>query len=304
MRVTLIHNPNAGENDHAGEALRSLVANAGHDVGSYRSMRQAGWEEALANPGDLVVVAGGDGSVGKVFREVAPNDVPVTLLPLGSANNVARSLGIADVEVERLVGGWAGGDLRRFDVCEARAPWGDKGFVESIRGGIFGEVLSRAARIESTDGVGAEGEEKVELGLELLRDVIEGMPALGWQIEVDGIDVSGEFLAVEVMNIGEMGPNLPLAPNADPGDGLLEVVLIGAEDRASLVAYLSERLRDLEPAPPELPRRRGKVIMLGPPVESQLHVDDRFWPDDPDERGEGTAVVTCRWPLPVLVPRV
>ena len=300
MRVTLIHNPTAGDDDHAADHLRSLVAEAGHEV-SYTSMKQPDWQEALENAGDLVVVAGGDGSVGKVFREVATKGTPVTLLPVGSANNIARSLGIPDVEVGRLVRGWEAGEHRRLDVGEATAPWGKTLFVESIGGGIFAEVLARAEGVESA-GIEVEGDEKIDLGVEMLREVIGNIPAHEWRVEVDGEDLSGELLAVEAMNIGQMGPNLPLASHADPGDGLLDVVLVREEDRANLVAYLSQRMRELDPALPGLRRTRGERVVLGPPEQVRLHVDDRL-----EVNGApvvGTVAVSCGPSLTVLVPRV
>ena len=301
MRVTLIHQPSAGDDDHAADALRSTVAAAGHEV-SYTSMKQPGWEEALEDASDLVVVAGGDGSVGKVFREVATKGTSVTLLPFGSANNIAHSLGIPDVEVERLVRGWAGGEHRRLDLGEAIAPWGGTLFVESIGGGIFGEVLARAEGVENA-GLDVDGDEKIELGVEILREVIEDIPACEWRVEVGDDDLSGELLAVEAMNIGQMGPNLPLARQADPGDGLLDVVLIREEDRSNLVAYLSARMRELDPVLPGLRRTRGERVVLEPPGDLRLHADDRFWPAESDARADGTVVVTCGPSLRVLVPR-
>jgi diacylglycerol kinase (ATP) len=302
MRVTLIHNPTAGDDDHAADLLRSVVAEAGHDV-SYTSMKEADWAAALEETSDLVVVAGGDGSVGKVFREVATKGIPVTLLPVGSANNIGRSLGIPDVEVERLVGGWDAGEHVRLDIGEATASWGRTLFVESIGGGIFGEVLARAVGVEDA-GLDVDGDEKVDLGVEMLREVVESIPALEWRVEVDGDDLSGELLAVEAMNIGQMGPNLPLAAQADPGDGLLDVVLIRDEDRSNLVAYLSQRMRELDPALPGLRRARGERVVLGPPEELRLHVDDRLWPAENDAPAGGTVVATCGPSLTVLVPRL
>jgi diacylglycerol kinase (ATP) len=300
MRITLIHNPEAGDDDHAGHALRSLIARAGHEL-TYRSLERRGWREALADPGDLVVVAGGDGSVGKVFKEIATKRVPVTLLPVGSANNIARTVGIADRDVEALVAGWDAGELRRFDLGVATAAWGRELFAESVGGGIFGEVLARAPQAERAAGE-VDGEEKVDLGLELLRDVIAGLPAAPWRIEVDGDVLSGEFLAVEMMNTGELGPNFPLAPDADPGDGLLEVVLVGESERPQLLAYFSERLRDLDPPPPDLPGRRGRRIALGPPADVRLHVDDELWPEDQRARGSGEVVVEIGPSLDLLIP--
>jgi diacylglycerol kinase family enzyme len=55
--------------------------------------------------------------------------------------------------------------------------------------------------------------------------------------------VSEELLGLEAMNVRELGPNLPLAPDADPGDGLLDVVLVRSHDRDALAAYVAARLR-------------------------------------------------------------
>jgi diacylglycerol kinase (ATP) len=299
MRVTLLHHPGAGEEGHQGEELQAVVAAAGHEV-LYRSLRQEGWEASLDDPGDLVVVAGGDGSVSTVFRKVATREVPVTLLPLGSANNVARTLGLADVPVEQLVRGWADGRGRRFDIAVAKAPWGETHFVESIGGGIFGEVLEVADEIDAEE---AEGDEKVTVGLELMRAAMSAALALPWSVEVDGVDLSGDYIAVEVTNIREIGPNFPLAADADPGDGLLDVVLVGAEHREALAGYFEDRLAGVEPRPQRLSSRRGKRVSLRPPAETSLHVDDEFWPDDPEARQSGDAlVVTVVSAVTLLLP--
>jgi diacylglycerol kinase (ATP) len=246
-------------------------------------------------------VAGGDGSVGKVFKEIATKRVPVTLLPVGSANNIARTVGIADRDVEALVAGWDDGELRRFDLGVATAPWGEELFAESIGGGIFGEVLARAPQAERAAG-DVDGGEKVDLGLELLRDVIEGVPVRPWRVDVDGEVLSGEFLAVEVMNTGELGPNFPLAPDADPSDGLLEVVLVGESERPQLLAYFAKRLRDLDPPPPDVPGRRGRRIAFSPPAGARLHIDDELWPEDERARRSGEVVVEIGPSLDLLIP--
>jgi diacylglycerol kinase (ATP) len=298
MRVTLFHNPGAGEDDHAGDHLRALIAEAGHDV-SYVSLTKAGWERALDDAGGLVAVAGGDGSFAKVVKSIPANGASVTLLPVGSANNIARSLGIAGVELELLVQGWTDGEARRFDVWRAVRASRETLFVEAIGGGVFGEVLRRAEGVDRLDEF--EGEEKVDLGLELLREVIEGLPAGEWWIEADGQIRTGTYLGVEVMNVGVIGPNLPLAPAASPGDGLLDAVLIREDDRADLVAYLSQRLRDLEPRAPELERIVTDRISLRPPAETPFHADDRAWPDD----ARATPIdASFARSLSVLVPRL
>lgn len=58
-------------------------------VVSYRSTEKD-WKKALERPGDLVVAAGGDGTIAKVARQMAHRGTPLTVMPLGTANNIAR----------------------------------------------------------------------------------------------------------------------------------------------------------------------------------------------------------------------
>ena len=59
----------------------------------YQSTKKS-WKKAIQLPADLFIAAGGDGTVAEVIHEAAGTGVPVALLPIGTANNIARSLGI------------------------------------------------------------------------------------------------------------------------------------------------------------------------------------------------------------------
>jgi diacylglycerol kinase (ATP) len=236
VRVTLMHNPTAGDEEHSREGLTSLLTDAGHDV-RYQSVKDDGWEAALAGPIDLVVVAGGDGTVRRVFKQLAGSAVAAAVLPFGSANNVARTLGLADEDSARLARAWHDGSRRPYDIGEVDSVLGLTRFVESMGGGIFAELLVQAEdRDDDLDP--QEGEER---GLELLESVVGDAQEQPWALELDGRELTGEFLAVEVMNIREIGPNVPLAPDASPRDGLVDVVLVGREERQLLTAHLRAR---------------------------------------------------------------
>jgi diacylglycerol kinase (ATP) len=283
MRVTLIYNPTSGDEEHDGPTLRSLLESAGHDVRAH-SVKADGWERLLSEPGELVVVAGGDGTVRKVFKELATSQADVTVLPLGSANNIARTLELAELDLEPFVAGLADGERRRYDIGEASAPWGETRFVESVGGGLFADLLAQAEEVDTDDG------DKVELGLRMLEDALRDAPALEWELEVDGVDASGLYLAIEAMNIRETGPNIPLSPTGDPGDGKLDIVRIRLEDRRPLLEYVHARLRGGRPEPPPLPVLTGNRVSMRPARECLLRVDDELWPEN-GSAGAGDAVV-------------
>jgi diacylglycerol kinase (ATP) len=287
VRVTLVHNPTAGDEEHSRERLVAALAETGHEA-FYQSSKEDGWKEALDRPTDLVVAAGGDGTMDKVFRSLAERSLPVAVLPLGSANNVARTLGISpEKPALELACSWERAGRRAYDIGELRAGGEVVRFVECMGGGIFGDVLVRAGKRD--DDLSAE--EKKELGLELLEEAIRDAPAYPWALDLDGEDLSGEYLAVEVMNVREIGPNVPLAPDADPGDGLLNVALVAAGHREGLAAYLREREPDHHIPPPAMRRARGRRLRMRFPEACPLHVDDELWPEGTVDGAQGEGIL-------------
>jgi diacylglycerol kinase (ATP) len=293
MRVTLIHNPGAGDEEGSGEALLRRIAGAGHEV-RHASIRDDGWEEALDAPADLIAVAGGDGTVAPVVVRLRDRGVPVVLIPEGSANNVARTLGVYDTPLGPAE--WADAPRRRLDVGRASAGGVECPFVESAGGGVVADVLRRAEAEPGDPG----GAGSLRQGRDLLRRAIAEAAAPEWGVVVDGHDRSGRYLAVEAMNIRESGPRLPLAPGADPGDGLLDVVLAAPGDREALA-----RLADPPGTPAAaLPAIRGRRVSLRVPPGVPFHVDDEPW--DPPRDADGWAPVLLEagaGGVPVLVPR-
>jgi diacylglycerol kinase (ATP) len=65
MRITLMHNPKAGDAQHGKKQLMAALAKAGYHA-TYQSTKERGFKKALKNPADLVLAAGGDGTVAKI----------------------------------------------------------------------------------------------------------------------------------------------------------------------------------------------------------------------------------------------
>lgn len=280
MKVTLIHNPSAGNGQDV-KALARLITDAGHDL-RYRSGKQD-WKRLLDEPTDLIVAAGGDGTVRRVVLAAASRCLPFALVPIGTANNIAKTLGLLGDAAE-LVGSWSTSPLSEqpFDLGEIVAPWGSERFVEGVGGGLVADLISREEEVAADATLlGGEADRALHLVAELLREA----PLSRWQVRADGVDLSGDYFAVELLNIRFVGPNLPLAAGAIPGDGLLDAVLLGEADREPLLAYVENRLHLASGELPALSVARAREIEIVAPAGVRWHLDDHNWPsaDPPDE---------------------
>ena len=283
-RVTLIHNPGAGDAEHASDELSRMLSGAGYEV-DYRSTEDDDFEGALAGARGMVVVAGGDGTVRKVAKRLVGRGVPLGVLPLGTANNIAQSLGLGG-DAGELAEGLRSARRMKFDVGVARGPWGAEYFFEGFGLGLFTDVMTELdAREEREPALFERAADPLATALRALREALPGYRAHDLRLRLDGEDLSGRYLMVEAMNISRVGPNLFLAPDADPSDGLLDVVVVSEEGREEFGQYLEYRLEGKQDAP-LLCVRRGRRLEFswdGP----LLRFDDETWPKKKGKKAAG-----------------
>jgi diacylglycerol kinase family enzyme len=275
--ATLIHNPTAGDGRPTRRDLERILADAGFQV-RYQSTK-GNWKKALDRAPGLIVAAGGDGTVAKVFREVAGRDIRVAVLAIGTANNLARSLGLLG-DARDLVASWDVDHPVPFDVGVARSSSWERVFVESFGGGIFVEAIERG-RAEVEQGGALTGTE-IDRALQLMLEIVTSAKPLDWSVEVDGADHSNAYLAVEAMNVRLTGPGVALAPASEHDDGLLDVCLVPAGRRQELTDYLRARLGHHEVPPLALEVVKGRQVRLRPPARGHLRRDDELLGSAPD----------------------
>ena len=271
MRITLIHNPGAGrQRGGAAAELTAFLEERGYDV-RYQSAKEDDWKKSLGKPADMVVVAGGDGTVAKVTRRMVGRGIPVGVLPSGTANNIARTLGLVERPFEELVRGWREGRRVKLDVGVAKGPWGERYFVEGVGAGVFASLLANPA-VESIK----ERTNAVETALERLRKQAQKCEPLEIHARLDGKDISGRYLMLEALNLRYVGPNLNLALDTKPGDGTLDVVLVTEAERSRLLHYLEHWQGNRERLA-VLPSLRGKHLEIEW-TGFALHIDDKLKP--------------------------
>lgn len=272
MHAHLFHNPNSGGGQHALDELEAVLRLAGYSVASF-SVKEPDFQERLAEKCDLVVVAGGDGTVGKVLKLLPDRKIPVAILPLGTANNIATSLGITGTP-EEIAQKWSPSRKKIITIGRVTGPWGEKAFVESVGFGAMVDATS------SSVGKNKEGKSRLLLGRDAFRKAIKKAKARDMNVTVDGKELKGGLIALEIQNIGYAGPGLPLCLSADPADGWLDVVAIREAQREAMLAWVSPSEEQIAPPVTVV---RGKKIVIRWNGKPPMRIDDKHI-EAPDEK--------------------
>src|ERR1051325_634815 len=180
MRMLLIHNPKAGDRKHSRKRLMTSLARCGHQA-FYQSLKERGWRKAFKKPVDLVIAAGGDGTVHKTAWEIMDSGIPLAILPLGTANNLARTLGFTG-SVDEILQSLPCGKRRPFDLGIARNGSNADYFFEAAGGGLFADYFPAA---EANEKKGASPEEELTSHLSLLRGMAFEYRARHWKMSME-----------------------------------------------------------------------------------------------------------------------
>jgi len=283
MKALLIQHKDAGEGSTSRKALVEALSDAGWRVDHLPRKKADAKAITDAKP-DLVVIAGGDGTVAGVIKMLPDRSIPVALIPTGTANDIALSLGVSG-DPEEIIGGWDLERRQRLDIGNAHGPWGCRAFAEGVGFGAFADSLRLAPDLD--------GEAKLEAGRLALRDALGSAAALPLDITVDGTILPDDLLLVEVMNVRLTGPRLALAPHAEAGDGRLHIAFIRGSGRDALRDWLD---REVGEAPVE--RLSGTEIRVKG-GGAMMRIDDEHCWLEPDSE------VTIRLegaPVQILAP--
>lgn len=277
MHVALYHNPNAGTRTLTAEDVGRLLRAEGHEVETFRKGDDH-VDAAIAVRPNVLVAAGGDGTIAAAAKALWKHrsSIPLYVLPLGTSNNIASSLGVS-VDAQRVARGLASARETVLDIGVIDAGDREMLFVEAAGVGFFGAALDEEASLQGRmrraiwrlTGRWTKGEARVRDAAFGMARRIRGAPARQYELLADGVDVSGEYVAIEAMNIRSIGPRMCLAPEAISADGLLDLVLVRPGQRAAL-ATLIESQQDTRAA--ALDRRRVREVELS--WTEAGHLDD------------------------------
>lgn len=182
--------------------------------------------DAVAQGYDVVVAAGGDGTVGTVACELLGTRTALGILPLGSVMNVARMLGIPrDLGAAASI--VANAETRIIDVGEA------KGQI-FFEGGSVG--LNAAVFREAQKADGDAGRHRALLAA--LWTLVRYRPPR-MIIHLDDTVLTTRALAVSVANGPYSGLGFTVSPEASIDDGKFDVVIFSRFSRTELIRHFA-----------------------------------------------------------------
>lgn len=281
--VKLVHNPTAGNEGHDKEELIKLIEKAGFEC-RYSSTKKDGWKE-LDEDVDIIAVAGGDGTVRKgvklvLERKMMEKSVAIGLLPLGTANNISKTLQ-KETNTKKIVKAWDKGLTKKIDIGRIENLKEANFFLEGMGYGIFPYLMMEMKKEKKAYNT---PEEELQGAMRKMHQLVQTYEPHYCKLVIDGTDHSGRFLLAEVMNIQSIGPNIVLSPLANPGDGELDVVLIHEGQKEKFADYIQHQLNGGKEQY-QFYTLKGKRISISW-EGTHLHVDDELLKIDKEKTVE------------------
>jgi diacylglycerol kinase (ATP) len=236
VRIALVANPKSGTAPDP-EHLVALLSADGAQVGVTAIQELAGEQDGLdeegleaarralsaSGPPDRIVVAGGDGSIGLTALLAAELGVPLAVVPVGTANDFARALGIPlDLEEAAALAREADAPTRHAELALAdRRP-----FVNAASTGLSVVAAREARPHKSRLG-------PLAYAVGAIKAAVTASP-LRCSVRCDGREChNGRAWQVVVGATGAFGGGSEIG-GTRPDDGLLDVAIVPAGSRASL----------------------------------------------------------------------
>ncbi len=215
-----------------------------------------------------VIVVGGDGSVQEAINGLLEGHEAVELgiVPLGSGNDLARSLGMA-LDLERSWRIAVGHVTRTVDVASATNGAGASRWFASAAGIGFDAQVANSMSERRWWQRGRAGYVVATLA-ELSRFRNQEVT-----IAIDGVSTSERVLFIAIANGAFYGGGMRIAPGARIDDGLLDLCIVGDVSRTTAVAQMPNLYRGTHVAHRAVRMARGRDVQITGDAETRIHLD-------------------------------
>lgn len=232
--------------EEAGWRIRRLE---GHD--EHEAMTLAAG--AVADGIDALVVCGGDGLVNLGFQAVAGSDVPLGVLPAGTGNDFARTIGMPYGDGAAAARHLLRTRPQRIDLARS----GDRYFATVLAAGFDAVVNERANQMTWPHG-------QLRYTLATLAE-LPGFRPLPYLLTLDGVERRLDAMLVAVGNGPSFGGGLRITEGAQVDDGLLDVVVIKPMSKLELIRTYPTLFKGTHVHHPQYEHHRVRQVTVAAP---------------------------------------
>lgn len=240
-------------------------------------------DEAATKNFDVIIAAGGDGTINEVATKVLKHNKILGILPLGSGNGLARFLNIS----KNLR--YALSIINNFKIDEIDTAEFNKKCFFNLAGMGFDAHLSAVFSKDKKRGLSGY----VKLGF---KEVFN-YKAQTYQLEIDGKAYTRKAFAISIANSSQYGNDVFISPNASVKDGLLDVCIIKPFPIIKLPLLGYVMLRGKAETSDMIEIIKGKNIKITREAAGAVHVDG-----EPLQMGVEIEAVVNPLSLKVIVP--
>ncbi|WP_244950683.1 diacylglycerol/lipid kinase family protein [Pedobacter suwonensis] len=240
-------------------------------------------DEAATKNFDVIVAAGGDGTINEVATKVLKHQKILGILPLGSGNGLARFLNIS----KNLR--YALSIINDFKIDKIDTAEFNKKCFFNLAGMGFDAHLSAVFSKDKKRGLSGY----VKLGF---KEVFNYKPQL-YQLDIDGKTYSRKAFAISIANSSQYGNDVYIAPNASVKDGLLDVCIIKPFPIIKLPLLGYVMLNGKAETSDMIEIIKGKNIKIIREMSGAVHVDG-----EPLQMGAEIEAMVNPLSLKVIVP--
>lgn len=216
-------------------------------------------EEAISKNFDIIVAAGGDGTINEVASKVLEHKKILGILPLGSGNGLARFLSIPQNLKEAIL------LINQLKTDKIDSAYFNNKCFFNLAGMGFDAHLSAAFSKDKKRGLSGY----IKLSL---KEVFSYEDEL-YVLNIDGVEYKRKAFAVTVANSSQYGNNVYIAPNASVKDGLLDVCIIKPFSLLKLPVLSYVMLKGTAETSDMIEIIKGKNIKIYREQEGPVHVD-------------------------------
>lgn len=263
-RIAVLVNPTSGRGRvtrQSAEVLRALAARGDHVVAVQGDTEEHAREllaEAVAGAVDAVVAVGGDGTVHLALQAVVGTPTALGIVPLGTGNDAAVSLGIPTSSWQDAVDVVLAGHVRSFDVGQVRTADGlERYFLCVMSSGFDSMVNERANRMTRPSG-------DARYVVAMLAELRSFAP-IPYRVVIDGTLVEDDAMLVSLGNGPSFGGGMRVCPSADMHDGRLSMLWVHRMSRPTLLRLFPMIYSGRHVRRPEVTEKQVGVVHLEAP---------------------------------------